>query len=222
MKKMDKIIVEATKREVTGKKVKALRRQGKLPAVLYGFGIDSIPVELEHKATGRILAKAESSSLITVSVDGKEYPTLVREKQWDYIRRSLLHVDFQVVSMTEKIAAQVRIELFGESGAVADFGAVMITGLVELEVEALPTDLPDSIKVDISSMENIGNGIFVHDVVVSDKLTLLDDPDAMIAVASAPTLEIEEEVVDEELLEGEEGEEGVEGEEGEGTEDTEE
>ncbi len=219
---MDKIIVEATKREVTGKKVKALRRQGKLPAVLYGFGIDSIPVELEHKATGRILAKAESSSLITVSVDGKEYPTLVREKQWDYIRRSLLHVDFQVVSMTEKIAAQVRIELFGESGAVADFGAVMITGLVELEVEALPTDLPDSIKVDISSMENIGNGIFVHDVVVSDKLTLLDDPDAMIAVASAPTLEIEEEVVDEELLEGEEGEEGVEGEEGEGTEDTEE
>ena len=85
---MDKIYVEATKREVTGKKVKALRRQGKLPAVLYGYGIDSIPVELEHRATGRILAKAESSSLVTVKLDGKEYPTLVREKQWDYIRRS--------------------------------------------------------------------------------------------------------------------------------------
>jgi len=106
---------------------------------------------------------------------------------------------------------------------VEDFGAVMITGLVELAVEALPTDLPDSIKVDVSSLENIGNGIFVRDVVVSDKLTLLDDAESMIAVASAPTIEIEEEVVDEdELLEGEEGEEGVEGEEGESAEESEE
>ncbi len=215
---MDKIYVEATKREVTGKKVKALRRQGKLPAVLYGYGIDSIPVMLEHRETGRILAKAESSSLVTVKLDGKEYPTLVREKQWDYIRRSLLHVDFQVVSMTEKIASQVRIELIGEAGAVKDFGAILLTGLTELEIEALPADLPESIEVDISVLANIGDGIFVRDIVVAGEATLLSEPDAMIAMATAPA--IEEEVVEEELLEGElEGEE-AEAEDEEGTEES--
>ncbi|MBC8333792.1 MAG: 50S ribosomal protein L25 [Anaerolineales bacterium] len=209
---MDKIIVEAIKREVTGKKVKALRRQGKLPAVLYGYGIDSIPVELEHKATGRILAKAESSSLIMVALDGKEYPTLVREKQWDYIRRSLLHVDFQVVSMTEKITSQVRIEFVGEAGAVKDFAAVLITGLTEVEIEALPADLPESIEVDLNVLENIGDGIFVRDIILSDELSMITEADAMVAVANAPSVEKVEKVVDE-LLEGEDGEEGEEGEE---------
>lgn len=210
---MDKIVVEVKKREVIGKKVKALRREGLLPAVLYGYGIDSIPVVMDYRSTSRTLAKAEASSLISISLDGEEYPTLVREKQWDYIKRSLLHVDFQVVSMSEKISAQVRVELIGESAAVEDFGAVLITGLLEVEVEALPTDLPDSIKVDLSTLEKIGDGVFVRDIVVSDKLTLLDDSDAMIAVASAPTLEIVEEVEEDELLEGEEGEEGEEAEE---------
>lgn len=210
---MDKIVVEVKKREVIGKKVKALRREGLLPAVLYGYGIDSIPVVMDYRSTSRTLAKAEASSLISISLDGEEYPTLVREKQWDYIKRSLLHVDFQVVSMSEKISAQVRVELIGEAAAVEDFGAVLITGLLEVEVEALPTDLPDSIKVDLSTLEKIGDGVFVRDIVVSDKLTLLDDSDAMIAVASAPTLEIVEEVEEDELLEGEEGEEGEEAEE---------
>ncbi len=213
---MDKIIIEAEKRDVIGKKVKALRREGKLPAVLYGHGVDPKAIVLDHRASSRILAKAESSSLIIVNLDGKEYPTLVREKQWDYIRRSLLHVDFQVVSMTEKIAAQVRLEFVGESGAVRDFAAILVTGQVEIEIEALPSDLPDSIVVDISALENIGDGIFVRDIDVDDKLTILGDPDSMIAVASAPALAEEEEVdAAEEMLEGEEGEEGEESEESE-------
>ncbi len=212
---MDKIVVEAQKREVIGKKVKNLRREGKLPAVMYGYGVESTALVMDHRTTNRILFKAEASNLITISLDGKEYPTLVREKQWDYIKRSLLHVDFQVVSMTEKIAAQVRVELLGVAGAIEDYGAVLLTGLLQVEVEALPTDLPSSIKVDLSTLEKIGDGIFVRDIVVSDKLTLLDDGSTMIAVASAPTLEIVEEVEEDELLEGEEG---AEGEEGEGTE----
>jgi large subunit ribosomal protein L25 len=202
---MDKIVVEAEKRAVIGKKVKALRREGKLPAVLYGYGIDAQPIVLDHRASSRILAKAESSSLIMVKLDGKEYPTLVREKQWDYIKRSLLHVDFQVVSMTERIAAQVRLDFVGVAGAVANFGAVLITGLNEIEVEAMPADLPESIEVDLSVLENIGDGIFVRDVISSDKITVLEDPDEMIVVASAPTVEA---AVETEVLEGEEGEEG--------------
>ena len=125
---MDKIVLEAQNREVIGKKVKVLRREGKLPAIVYGYGVDSIPIVLDHKSSSRILANAESSSLIMINLDGKEYPTLVREKQWDYIRRSLTHVDFQVVSMTERIAAQVRIELVGESLALEN-GGILVTGL---------------------------------------------------------------------------------------------
>lgn len=205
---MDKIIVEAMKREVTGKKVKALRREGKLPAVLYGYGVESTAIVMDHRTAGRTLSKAESSSLITIQLDGKEYPTLVREKQWDYIRRSLLHVDFLVVSMTEKIASQVRIELIGVAGAVEGFGAILIAGLSEVEIEALPADLPDSITVDVSVIENIGQGIFVRDLVVGSELTILSDPDAMIATATVPAAELSE--ADEEMMEGEEGEDGPE------------
>ena len=212
---MKTITVDAKKRDVVGKKIRFLRREGHLPAVIYGHGIDATPIILNHRAASRILAKAESSSLITVSLDGEEYPSLVREKQWDYIKRSLLHVDFQVVSMTETIAAQVRVNLIGTSPAVADFGAVLISGMTELEIEALPADLPEGIDVDISILAKFGDSILVRDLVVSDKLTILTDPGSMIAVASAPTEEIVEEETSE--LEGEEGEEteGEEGEEGE-------
>lgn len=202
---MDKIVLEATKREVTGKQVKVLRREGKLPAIVYGYGVESMPIVLDHKSSSRILANAESSSLIMISLDGKEYPTLVREKQWDYIRRSLTHVDFQVVSMTELIAAHVRIELIGVSAAVKNFDAILLTGLNELEVEALPANLPESIEIDISGLVNIGDGIFVRDIVVSNDITLLSDPDAMIAMATARAVEAEK--TDDEIFAGEDNDE---------------
>ena len=212
---MSKIVVDAEKREVIGKKVKVLRREGFLPAVIYGHGIDSMAIALNHKATSRILAKAESSNLIMVNLDGKEYPTLVREKQWDYIKRSLLHVDFQVVSMTETIAAMVRVELVGDSPAVKDFGAILISGVNEIEIEALPADLPESLEVDVSVLEKIGDSIQIRDLELSDKLTVLTDLNTMLAVTSAMEEEIVDEVEEVELLEGEEGVEGEEGEEGE-------
>lgn len=202
---MDKIVLEATKREVTGKQVKVLRREGKLPAIVYGYGVESMPIVLDHKSSSRILANAESSSLIMISLDGKEYPTLVREKQWDYIRRSLTHVDFQVVSMTELIAAHVRIELIGASAAVKNFDAILLTGLNELEVEALPANLPESIEIDISGLVDIGDGIFVRDIVVSNDITLLSDPDAMIAMATARAVEAEK--TDDEIFVGEDNDE---------------
>lgn len=205
---MEKTIINAEKREVIGKKVKALRREGKLPAVIYGHGVEPTPILLNFKASSRKLAQAEASTLITIALDGKEHTTLVREKQWDYIRRELLHVDFQAVSMTEKIAAQVRLEFVGEAPAA---GAIIVTDLLELQIEALPLDLPESLEVDLSVLENIGDGIFVRDIVVDEtKLTILDDPDAMIVNASAPAAETSAEGDMSELLEGEEGDEGEE------------
>ena len=203
---MEKVIIQAEKRDVIGKKVKALRREGKLPAVIYGYGIDPVSIVLDEREASRTLAKASSSTLVTIELEGKQYPTLVREKQLDFIRNSIIHVDFLAVSMTEKLTASVAVHIEGHAPAVKEYGAILVTGLTELEVECLATDLPERFTVDVSSLTEISSGIFVKDVVAPENVEILSDPEEMIVVAAAMAAE-EEEEVEEELLEGEEGEE---------------
>lgn len=202
---MEKVVIQAEKRSVIGKQVKALRREGKLPAVIYGYGIDPISIVLDSRDASRTLAKTSSSTLVTIELAGKQYPTLVREKQLDFIRNSLIHVDFLAVSMTEKLTASVGIHFEGEAPAVKDFGAILVTGLTELEVECLATDLPERFTVDVSSLTEISSGIYVKDVVAPENVEILSDPEEMIVVATAMAAEEVEEEAD--LLEGEEDEE---------------
>jgi large subunit ribosomal protein L25 len=165
--------------------VGALRRAGKLPAVLYGHGIASTPIMLEaHEATLK-LSHLTSSSLMMIDLDGKEYPALVREKQRDYLKNRLLHVDFQVISMTEKITTKVGIELTGTAPVVKAFSAVIVTVLNELEIECMPQDLPERVVIDISGLTEVGAAIHVRDVVISDRVKILGDPAETIVVASA-------------------------------------
>jgi len=192
---METVVLKATPRTATGRQVRALRRSGMLPAVVYGHNVKPISISLEGREAGRVLGRLSSSSLITIDLEGKEYPTLVREKQQNHIKRTLIHVDFMVVSLTEKIRANVGILLTGNSPAVKDFNAMLINGLSELEVEAFPQDLPASIVVDISALVKIGDGIHVRDIVLSDKVQVLDSPDEMIVLATAPAKEEVEEVV---------------------------
>jgi large subunit ribosomal protein L25 len=186
---MEKVVLKATKREVLGRKVGALRRAGKLPAVLYGHGIESTPVTLEAHEAALKLSHVTTSSLVMIDLDGKEYPALVREKQRDYLKNRLLHVDFQVISMTEKVTTKVGIELTGTAPAVKEFSAVIVTVLSELEVECMPQDLPARVVIDISGLTEVGAGIHVRDIVIADKVKILDDPAEMIVVASATRAE---------------------------------
>ena len=188
---MEKVVIQAEKRDVVGKQVKALRREGKLPAVIYGRHTEPIKIILDAHHASLALGKITSSSLVTINVNGTEYPALVREKQRDYIKNRLLHVDFLAVSPDEKLRASVSIHFIGVSLAVKDFNAVMIHNLEQLHVECLPADLPEWIDVDISSMVKLGDGIRVRDVQVSDKVRLLDDPDTMVVVATIPKVEEE-------------------------------
>lgn len=188
---MEKVVLQAEKRDVIGKQVKALRRSGKLPAVIYGRHTEPINVSLDAHHAALVLGKLTSSSLVTIAVDGTEYPALIREKQRDYIKNRLLHVDFLAVSLTETLHATVSVNFVGVSGAVKDFNAVLVTNLQSLAVECLPTDLPERIDVDISSLTRPGEGIRVRDVIVSDKIRLLDDPDTMVAVATFAKVEEE-------------------------------
>jgi large subunit ribosomal protein L25 len=192
---MEKVVLNAEKRDVIGKQVKAMRRSGKLPAVIYGRHTEPMSISLDAHSASLILGRLTSSSLVTIALDGQEYPALVREKQRDYIKNRLLHVDFLTVSLTETLRASVAVNLVGISQAVKDFNAVLVTNLQSLEVECLPADLPERIDVDISVLARPGDGVRVRDVVVSDKVRLLDDPDTMVAVATFAKVEEEAPVV---------------------------
>ncbi len=181
---MEKVVLKATKRNVSGKQVNALRRAGKLPAVIYGRRTEPISITLDAHHANLVLSKVGSSSLISIDVDGKEYPALVRERQRNYVKGTLLHVDFLAVSLTEKIKAEVRIEVTGISPAVKDLNAVLVTGLHSLSVECLPTDLPDRVLVDISGLAEVGDGLHVRDIVMPEKIRVLDDPDEMVIVTT--------------------------------------
>jgi len=188
---MEKVVLKATKRDVVGKQVKALRREGKLPAVIYGRHTDPVNVNLDAHTASVALAKLTASSLVTIDVEGMEHLALVREKQRDYIKNKLLHVDFLAVSLTEKLRTKVAVHFVGLSLAVKDFNAVMVHNLEELEVECLPADLPERIEVDISVLNRPGEGIRLRDVHVSDNVRLLGDPDTMVAVATFAKVEEE-------------------------------
>lgn len=197
---MSKQVIEATRRTVTGKQVGALRRQGLLPGVLYGHNFEPTPISMDAHSTSKILNTATSSSIVTIHLDGKEHAALVREKQRDYLKGTYLHVDFQIVSLTEKIRTSVGIELVGTAPAVKDFNGIIVYGVSEVEVEALPQDLPEKFVVDVSVLETIGAAIHVKDLQISNKVTLLSDPNEMIAIVTAGG---EEEIVEEETTSAE-------------------
>lgn len=182
---MEKVVLHATRRTVTGKKVGVLRREGLLPAVLYGHKVESTPITLPLKETQHAMASLTGSSLIYVELEGKENAVLVREKQRDFLRGTLRHVDFQVVSLTEKIHADVNIVLSGVSPAVKDYNGVVVEGVTSVEVECLPTELPERFIIDISNLKRIGDGIYVRDLVVSEKVAILEEPEEMVVIISA-------------------------------------
>jgi large subunit ribosomal protein L25 len=181
---MDRVVLKASKRDISGKQVKALRRSGQLPAVIYGRHVEPVSIALDAHKAALALSKLTSSSLVTIDVDGTEYPALVREKQRNYVKGTLLHVDFLAVNLNEVIRTQVRVELTGVSPAVKDLNAVLVTNITTLEIECLPTDLPERLIVDISTLKQVGDGIRVGDLQVSDKVKVLTDPDEMIVVTT--------------------------------------
>ncbi len=200
---MEAVTLNAKVRKTIRKRVKALRRQGFLPAVMYGVGVEPIPIELDDKEASRVLARVSGSTLIDLKVGKDTHKVLVREFQRDVIRRNILHVDFLVVAMDVAIRAVVPVILVGEAPAVEDFSGIIVSGLTEIEVEALPVDLPEQLSVDIEVLATMNDVITAGDLVLGDGVALVTDPDEMIANVIAQMAEEEvEEVEVEELEEG--------------------
>jgi large subunit ribosomal protein L25 len=186
---------------VKGKQVRALRRQGVLPAVLYGAGVEPTPLELSMLEASKILSRAGGSTLIDLSVGRKAHRVLVRDVQRDAITHALLHVDFLRVVMDVAIRTEVPVELVGEAPAVKELGGLLVTGLSHIEVEALPGDLPDRVTVDLESLTGVDDAISVGDLALGDGVKVLTESDELIARVIYQAEEVEEEEVEEEVVE---------------------
>jgi len=202
---MERIELKAQSRTVTGKKVKRLREQHWIPAVVYGPDTPSKGIQIEERTLSDALQQAGSTTLIDLEIDdtGKPDVVLARDIQLDILTSHFLHVDFYQVRLTEKVRTSPLLEIVGESPLVKAGAAVLVQILNQVEVECLPTDLIDSIPVDISVLEHLDDSISIRDLSVPPGITIMADPDDTVASVVPPRAALVEEVVEVELEEGE-------------------
>jgi large subunit ribosomal protein L25 len=183
------ISLTAARRTATGHKTGALRRAGKLPAVLYGPGIETIPIELDNRETTRVLSRMRGTRLIDLTLDGAPHKALVRDIQRDSVRGDLRHVDFYKVAMDRMIRVTVPINLVGEAPAAQD--GVVVSGLSEIEIECLPGDIVSRVDADLSVLKAIGDAIHVRDLSLPSTVKVLTDGDELVARATYQAAEEE-------------------------------
>ncbi|MCL6511966.1 MAG: 50S ribosomal protein L25 [Anaerolineae bacterium] len=213
----DKIILNAEVRSAVGSGVNALRRAGKVPAIVYGHNVPNVPVQLDAREVSNILRRAGRNTLITLNIAGKDAPQMVlaREVQRDPIRRTIQHIDFYAVSMTEKISANINVVCVGEPEDVKSGIGVLLQERDTLEIECLPSDLIESVTIDVSGMK-VDDVVRVKDIIVPPGITLLDDPEDEVVRVTRFVEAKEEEAAPAEPAEVEVIEKGKKEEEGEG------
>lgn len=189
---MEKHSLKAKKRTLSGRKVKQLRKQGFLPANVYGKNVKSAAIEVLLKDFEAVFAKAGETGLIELSVDNDLRPVLIHNVQYHAVRSNPLHVDFLQVNLKEKVTTKVPVELIGDSPAVLNKVGVLLTLISELEVEALPGDLPDKIEISVVTLSDIDQTVKVSDLKISDKVKILTLPDTTV-VQVAPLVSKEAE-----------------------------
>jgi len=179
-------------RDITGKKVKQLRSQGLIPAVLYGHGIKPENLSVAKNDFKKIFAEAGTSSLITLEIEGRApIKVLVHEPQVDPVSDEPIHIDFYKVRMDEKIKTEIPIEFVGESEAVKQLDGSLVTNRDNIEIECLPNDLIPNVEVDISALKTFEDQICVKDIKVPEKIEVLTDKDEVIAFVEPPRSEEE-------------------------------
>lgn len=206
---MTDLNIKASTRDVLGKKTRFMRREGAIPTHLFGHGIDSLSLQCDTAELQRIIARAGMTRLIALEVEGDKQPrsVFIREIQREPCSGDLLHVDFYQVKRTEKIRVDVPIILIGEAPAMKEKGRTLTHSLTSLSVESLPDKLPPQIEVDLSPLEEVEDAIFVRDIALGPDVTVITDPDQMIARVSEARVVEEEVVAEAEVPEGEVAEE---------------
>lgn len=179
-------------RTLTGKKVKNLRKDGLIPAVMYGHGTEPISITIDRRAFDKIYDEAGTSALIELKIDDKTpVKVLSREPQIDPVYSGTLHVDFYKVRMDEKIKTEIPLEFIGESEAVATLDGSLVTNRDSIEVECLPNDLVSQIEVDLSALKTFEDSITVADLKIPTGIEVITESEEVIAVVEEPRSEEE-------------------------------
>jgi large subunit ribosomal protein L25 len=178
--------IEGELRTTTGKRVNRLRKQGIVPGTIYGPFTEPVKAQFQYRPLEIALRDASSTNVIDVVVDGKSYPSLAREVQRDIIKGDIMHVDFFAPDLSKKLRADIPIILEGESQPVIARKAIMLTGTNTVTVEMLPTNLMDRIIVDLTVLKAIGDEIKVADLPIAEGITVLNEPEALIAKLVQP------------------------------------
>ncbi len=180
--------IKAEIRTVLGRKVKHLRKDGFTPATIYGHKMDSVSIQFNTIELEKIYDKVGESGLIELLVGSDKYHILFRNPQYSPVEGEIMHIDCYKVNLKEKTSAFIPVELIGESQAVKD-GNTLVSITDEIEVEALPTDLPEKIEVDISILTEVDQMITVEDLKLGDKVTILTSADQAIVKIEEPRAE---------------------------------
>lgn len=215
-----RVELKVMQRDVLGKKVKQLRRQGITPANVYGSTIDSVAVQVSNADLMHVLKTAGRNDVVFLQLDGGEpRPTFVYGIQRNPVTDDILHVDFLQIDLTKKIAIDVPLHLIGVAPAVETYQGILVHSADYVTVEALPSEIPSFLEVDVSGLEEIDSAIHVSDLMLPEGVEMVTDPELLVAKVAPPVVEKIEEEVEEELEEGEEAaEEAEEGAEEEGAE----
>lgn len=216
---MDVQTLKLERRELTGKKVRSLRRQGIIPAHVYGADIEPASVQVDERTLNRLLPSVGSNIPVSVEYDGQDTENIcfVREVQRHPVSDAVIHVDFMRVDVSRAVSAEVPLTLTGTSAAVANMAGTLLQSVQSLLIEALPMDMPAEIIVDISVLNALDSTLSVSEITVPGDVTVLNDPDDTVIRIAPPRLETLEdeaaagETPEGETAEGEGGEEGTEG-----------
>jgi large subunit ribosomal protein L25 len=189
--------LKVTKRTVLGKQVKRLRREGILPCNIYGKDLKSTAVQVPEKDFLAIYNEAGETGLVDIDLDGKLTPVLIHNMQKNF-RGKILHADFFQVNLKEKVKTMVPLEIVGEPKAVVDKVGILMKIISEVEVEALPAELPEKIEVNVEHLANIDDQVTVADLKVSEGVTVLTEPEQVVAkIAELVSKEAQEQAAEE-------------------------
>jgi large subunit ribosomal protein L25 len=198
-----KAVLNVARRETLGKKVKAMRRAGTVPANIYGRHVDSVAVQVEFDALRNILRHHNRNDILYVQFDGEERPTFMRDVQRNPVTDKILHVDFLQISLTEKVRMEVPIHIVGKAPAVETYGGILTHPSTTIMVEALPLNIPNMMEIDVSGLTEIGQTLHASDLTPPEGVEIVGLDQTLVRV-DLPAAERSEETAAE-AVEGEEG-----------------
>lgn len=182
---MKRLKLAVEKRKVFGKKVKKLRKEGIFPANIYGKDIKSLAVQLPYKEFENVFKEARETGLVDLQIDSQVRPVLIHNVQLDYLTQMPLHADFYQVNLKEKVTTMVPVKILGEPKAVSEKIGILLQPLSEIEVEALPTDLPENIEVNVEHLATIDQQIAVKELKAPTGVAILTDPEQVVVKIAA-------------------------------------